>query len=142
MELSETVYEELQDLADQGNVALDQGRLTDAIALWQEAMELLPEPVQQWQAAFWLYASMGEAYYQLERFEDALTVLQQALSCPEGKENPYPYYMLGKSYWRLDHEHASDYLLKAYDLDGQGIFDADSLEGELCLQHLYDQGLL
>lgn len=142
MQLSETIYAEIQDLADQGNVAIDQGRLGDAITLWQSALQLLPTPASQWQAAFWLYASMGEAYYQLELFDEAIVVLNQALTSPESKENPYPYYMLGKCHWRLEHERAAEYLLQAYELDGQGIFAADMVDGEVCLQYLYDRGLL
>lgn len=142
MQLAEEVYEELQDLADQGNIALDQGRLSEAISLWQQALSLLPEPLNQWQATFWLYASMGEAYYQQASFEDAIQMLVQAQDNPEAKDNPYPYYMLGKCYWRLEHERAAEYLLKAYELDGEGIFAADTIEGEDCLQYLYDRGVL
>lgn len=142
MQLSDAIYNELSGLADQGNVSIDQGHFNEAILLWQEALQLLPEPVTQWQAAFWLYASIAEGYYQLERFDEAIVALTQAMECPEAKENPYPYFMLGKCYWRLNHERAAEYLLKAYDLDGEGIFAADTVDGDSCLQHLYDRGLL
>lgn len=142
MQLSDAIYNELHGLADQGNVAIDQGRFNEAILLWEQALQLLPEPVTQWQAAFWLYASMAEGYYQLERFDESVASLTQAMNCPEAKENPYPYYMLGKCYWRLDHEQAAEYLLKAYDLDGEGIFAADTVDGDSCLQYLYDRNLL
>ena len=142
MLLSETIYAEIQDLAGQGNEAIDQGRLGDAITLWQSALQLLPTPASQWQAAFWLYASMGEAYYQLAAFNEAITMFNQAASYPEAGDNPYPYYMLGKCYWHLKHERAPEFLLKAYDLDGEGIFSADLADGDNCLQYLYDRGLL
>lgn len=142
MQLDEAVYEELQDLADQGNLALDQGRLDEAISLWQQALALLPQPLTQWQAAFWLYASIGEAYYQQASYEKAIQVLVEAQSNPEAKGNPYPFYMLGKCYWRLNNERAVEYLLNAYELDGEGIFAADTIEGEDCLQYLYDRGAL
>ena len=142
MQLDGAVYTAISDLADQGNIAMDQGQYQEAILLWEEALHYLPEPVTQWQAAFWLYASMAEGYYQLEDFEQAIAMLNLALECAEAKENPYPYYMMGKSYWRLNQEQAAEYLLKAYDLDGEGIFAADSVDGENCLQYLYDQGLL
>ncbi|GAA5093123.1 MULTISPECIES: tetratricopeptide repeat protein [Paenalcaligenes] len=142
MHLQEELYQSLYELADQGNIALDQGRYEEAIVLWQQALDVLPAPVNQWQAAFWLYASMGEALYQLERYDEATAVLEQAAHNPEGKENPYPYYMLGKCAWRSGQDKAAKYLLKAYDLDGEGIFIADPVDGEACLAYLYDLGAL
>lgn len=142
MQLPENLYTSLSSLADQGNTLLDQDQPKEAIRIWREALALLPEPADQWQAAFWLYASMGEAYYQLAAFNEAITMFNQAASYPEAGDNPYPYYMLGKCYWHLKHERAPELLLKAYDLDGEGIFSADLADGDNCLQYLYDRGLL
>lgn len=142
MQLTDSIYDELHGLAEQGNIAIDEGRFNEAIALWEQALTLLPKPVNQWQAAFWLYASMAEGYYQLDQFDESITHLVLAQACPESKENPYTYYLLGKCYWRLSHEQAAEYLLKAYDLDGEGIFSADTVDGKGCLQYLYDRSLL
>lgn len=142
VQLSDAIYETLSGLAEQGNIAIDHGEFNEAILLWQEALQLLPEPVAQWQAAFWLYASIAEGYYQLDDFDEAIAALTQALACVEAEENPYPYYMLGKCYWRINHERAAEHLLKAYDLGGEGIFTADTVDGGSCLQHLYDRGLI
>lgn len=142
MQLDPAIYEQIQSLSAQGNTEIDQGHLNEAIALWQQALTLLPAPQNQWQAAFWLNASIGEAYYQLKQFDHAIAVLKEASLYPEAEDNPYPSYMIGKCYWRLEHEHSVEYLITAYDLDGEGIFSADGVEGEMCLQFLYDKGIL
>ena len=50
--------------------------------------------------------------------------------------------MMGKCCWRVQHERAAEFLLKAYDLDGEGIFAADPVDGQECLQFLYGLGLI
>ena len=50
--------------------------------------------------------------------------------------------MIGKCCWRVQHERAAEFLLKAYDLDGEGIFAVDPIDGQDCLQFLYDRGLI
>lgn len=142
MQLAESIFIEIQDLADQGNLALDQGRFEEAISLWRQALGLLPPPAHKWQAAFWLYASIGQAYYQLQRYDEAMIALKQASQCPEGHENPYPYYMIGKCCWQVGHERAAEFLLKAYELDAEGIFTVDAVDGPECLQFLYEHGLI
>lgn len=142
MQLAESIFNDIQDLADQGNWALDEGRAEEAISLWQQALGLLPPPVHKWQAAFWFYASIGQAYYQLQRYDEAMIALKQATQCPEGFENPYPYYMIGKCCWQVGHERATTFLLRAYELDGERIFISDTLEGEQCLHYLYEHGLI
>lgn len=142
MQLDGIIYDQIQLLSTEGNRAMDQRQLEQAVELWLDALDLLPEPKAQWQAAFWLNASLGEAYYQLGQFDQAIVVLNEAALYPEAQDNPYPFYMLGKAYWRLKHERSVEYLLKAYDLDGEGIFSADGVEGEICLQYLQDKGIL
>ncbi len=93
MQLSNSIYDELHGLAEQGNIAIDEGRFNEAISLWSQALELLPKPINKWHAAFWLYASIAEGYYQLEQFDKSMAHLVLAQACPEGKNNPYPYYL-------------------------------------------------
>ena len=103
---------------------------------------MLPEPASQWEAATWLYASLGDAYYQSAQYEMAKDALYSALNGDDARANPFIHYMLGKTLLRLDDDGAIDALLRAYMLDGVEIFDSDEDEGPDCLQLLEDRGLV
>src|SRR5690606_10985500 len=129
-------------LSEAGNECCDEEDYEGAIENWQQALALLPEPRQDWEAATWLYASLGDAYYQSDAYDMARDILYEALNCPEGQANPFIHYMLGKSLLRLDNERAVDVLLRAYMLDGTDIFDSDDEEGQECLALLEQNGLI
>lgn len=141
MELPDDIYEQIENLSEAGNECSDEDDFEGAIENWRQALALLPEPQQDWEAATWLYASLGDAYYQSADYGMAKDALFTALNCPDGQMNPFIHYMLGKALVRLDDETAIDELLRAYMLDGVDIFD-DEDEGQDCLQLLEDRGLL
>ena len=142
IELPDEIYEQIEALSEAGNECSDEEDHEGAIGNWQQALSLLPEPHQDWEAATWLYASLGDAYCQSGQYELSKDASFNALNCPDGQDNPFIYYTLGKALLRLDDEQAVDALLRAYMLDGTDIFDTDGEEGEECLQVLADRGLL
>jgi len=143
MELPDDIYEQIEQLSEQGNDLCDEGDFAGAVKVWQEALELLPEPRAEWEAALWLHASIGDAYYQEGAWQDAKDALFDALNCPEATVNPFVHYMLGKTFLHLeDEEGAVDHLLRAYMLDGVEIFDTDEDEGPDALELLQQKGLI
>ena len=141
-ELPDDIYEQIETLSDAGNDCIDDGDFDGAIENWRQALGLLPEPASQWEAATWLYASLGDAYYQSANYEMAKDALYSALNGHDAQANPFIHYMLGKTLLRLDDDRAIDSLLRAYMLDGVDIFDSDEDEGPDCLQMLEDRGLV
>ena len=143
MELPDEIYEQVEQLSEQGNDLCEEGDFTGAIAVWQSALALLPPPRQQWEASVWLHASIGDAYYQEDEWQDAKAAFFDAMNCPDAQVNPFVHYMLGKTLLRLDDEEgAVDHLLRAYMLDGVDIFDADEEEGPDALALLQNKGLV
>lgn len=141
-ELPDELYEQIESLSEAGNECSDNEDHEGAIENWRQALALLPEPQLDWEAATWLYASLGDAYYQSADYEMAKDALYTALNCPDGQANPFIHYMLGKTLLRLNDEGAIDELLRAYMLDGVDIFDSDEDEGPDCLKLLEDRGLV
>jgi len=142
MELPEDIDDRIEALSEEGNEHSDDGDHAAAIECWNQALAILPQPWPQWEAATWLYASLGDAHYQLGDYAAAKDDLFNALNCPEGQGNPFIHYMLGKTLVRLNDAGAVDALLRAYMLDGVDIFDSDEEEGPDCLQLLQDRGLV
>lgn len=143
MELPDDIYEEVTRLSEIGNEHCDDGKFANAIEVWRSALELLPSPRDQWEAALWLNASIGDAYYQEEQWEDAKASFLDALNGPDAQGSPFIHYMLGKTLLRLDDEdEAVQSLLRAYILDGVDIFDTDEEEGPDAFELLQERGLV
>ncbi len=141
MELPDELYERIETLSEEGNDLLDGGNPAKACEVWREAYALLPTPRTDWEAATWLSASIGDACYQMQDYPAARDALMDALNTTDGLNNPFVYYMLGKALRQLGDEKAINYLLRAYMLDGEDIFDSDEEEGPECLRILQDEGL-
>ncbi|WP_447895912.1 tetratricopeptide repeat protein [Vreelandella sp. GE22] len=99
-------------------------------------------PLQtDWEAATWLYSSIGEAYFDKGNYQRAKKYFFDALNCPDGVSNPFIHYMLGKTLVRLNDENGISSLLKAYLLDGETIFELDE-EGAVHLNFLQERRLI
>jgi tetratricopeptide (TPR) repeat protein len=142
MNLSDKIYARLEELSEAGNDLLDDKNPADAIRKWQSALELLPEPKQDWEAATWLHASIGDAEYQLGNFDAARHSFFDALNAVDGNGNPFVYFRLGQCQVKLGQaDDAIDNFLKAYMLDGENIFRSDP-HGVACLALLKSRELI
>lgn len=136
MELPDAIYNQVTALSERGNVALENGKVATAIIEWRRALELLPAPETQWDAAAWLHGSIGDAHWQAGRAAQTRDEMLAALNCSSGRENPFIYYRLGLAYRKLgDEANATENLLKAYMLAGDEIFEAEP-EGREALTFL------
>ena len=140
MDLPAALADKLDQLSERGNVLLDErGDWHGAIEQWREALTLLPEPKAQWEAWTWLNASIGDAFRTGHALEDAKAALFDALNGPDGHANPFILLRLGETLVDLgDTERGVEYLLRAYMLDGERVFEAD---GSRYLKLLRDRNL-
>lgn len=141
MKLSDHISDRIDELSERGNLLLDEGGDWEgAVEVWKQALALLPPPVTDWEAATWLNASIGEAYYAGGQSEDALAYLFDALNCPDGHMNPFILLRVGQilvDQGRTDE--GVEQLLRAYMLDGEDVFEEG---GERYLQLLRDRKLI
>lgn len=130
MQLDDEISNKIDKLAEQGSLLLDEsGEPLAAIEVWQEALELLPEPKADWEAATWLNASIGEAYFVEDQKDNALAYLMNALNCPDGHMNPFILLRIGQILVDKGQTDAGiEYLLRAYMLDGTEVFEEDSTQ--------------
>lgn len=142
MELDDETHGKIEALSEEGNELLEDGDWRGAVVKWRLALDLLPEPKSDWDAATWLYASIGDAQYQGGDFTQAKESLYDALNCPEGQQNPFVHLRLGQTLHVLREDQKSlDHLLQAYMLDGEDIFLLED-GGEVDLQRLRDKKLI
>ncbi|MCU1136655.1 tetratricopeptide repeat protein [Stenotrophomonas maltophilia] len=141
MELPDEIYEQVTDLSEQGNVLMDANDHAGATRCWLQALEALPAPAKDWEAYTWLCASLGDASFLSGDVVAALEYFMDALNGPDGHANPFILYRAGQCNELLgQRDRALEYLLRAYALDGEDIFDADD-EGWKYLALLRQQGL-
>ena len=125
VELPEDIQDQMEALSEQGEEAMDQGRFEEALDLYNQALSILPEPRENWEAYVWLKAAMGDACFLIDRFDDGLDHFYEAYTAAgPANVNPFIVYRLGQIYRQLqDEENAVEFLLRAYMLEGEGIFE-------------------
>lgn len=135
-ELPDGIYLQIEALSLKGNLAVDRGQFKEAIKLFNEAFDLLPEPKQLWDAAVWLLAAIGEAQYFDEDFEAASNTLNAVLRYPTAESYPFIHLRLGQSKYELSEiEAAKAELLKAYLDAGEEIFSREDPKYLDCLRN-------
>ncbi len=126
MQLSEAIYSDIQALCRQGDELAAAGDLEAAKSPYLAALRLLPEPIQQWEAATWIYVALGDVHYRMNRFEKAFKCFFNAVQCPKGLGNPYIHLRLGQSYYEQGNvDKSADELTRAYMGGGIDIFMED-----------------
>lgn len=129
MELSDDIYSKITELSEEGNDLLDNEDYDKAINVFESALQLLPESQSEWEAYTWLKASICDAYFYSNRFNECAEAAFDALNGPDAMENPFIHLRLGQALFELgDTARAEPELLKAYMLSGEDIFSEDSVK--------------
>jgi len=120
--LSGSTFEALKQQVAVGQQLVD-GDARAAFRAFRAALELLPAPVQNWNAAGWLLVAMGECAIRTGDFAAALAPLKDAMHCPGTVGNPWVHLLLGRCRLELGDERAADELARAYMGGGRALFD-------------------
>lgn len=115
MQLPDKIYTEVTQLCVSADELVKLGQLDEAKTKYLEALKLLPENRNEWEAATWLYVSIGDIHFKKKNFEKCFKCFFNAVQCPTGLGNPYIHLRLGQMYFEAeDFEKASDELTRAY----------------------------
>lgn len=98
----------------------------EAIASYHQALALLPKPHEDWEAATWIYAAIGDTHFLAGDFESARQALTAVMLCPNALDNPFLWLRRGQVYFELgDLKQAQDSLASAFMLAGEEIFASE-----------------
>jgi tetratricopeptide (TPR) repeat protein len=123
MELKGDLYEEILGLCSEGDYLVEESMFDAAIKVYFKALDLLPDPKNNWEASTWIYTAIGDTYFIKRDFEASKNYFFEALNCPDGSVNPFILLRLGEILYELKvFDSAKEYLLKAYMLEGTEIF--------------------
>ena len=114
-ELDDEIYEHLTALTEEGNVLCDQDDYKAALKKYEQALALIPEPIEDWNASTWCLTAIGDCLFLLGRFGEAHTYLTECMRCPGAIGNPFIHLRLGQVQFEIGNiERAKDELARAY----------------------------
>jgi tetratricopeptide (TPR) repeat protein len=128
MQLDDAVYEHVTSLSARGNQLFDAGLYEAARQEFEEAWKLLPEPINQWEAATWLLASIGDCWFELNDYQQAHECFRKLLrdEFPDAMGNVFIHLRRGQTALEVGNTAmAAEDLLTAYALGGCEAFDQD-----------------
>jgi tetratricopeptide (TPR) repeat protein len=126
IELDEATYGRITAISEEGNSLVDAGDLDGAINAYKRALELVPKPIHEWEAATWLFTALGDILFLQARYKEARDILQEAMRCPKAIGNPFIHLRLGQVYYELkDDIRAKDELARAYMGGDDEIFEGE-----------------
>ena len=97
----------------------------DYIYRFGDWLDILPEPKEDWEAYLWLAGSIGDAYFMMRNYGKSLGFFRKCCNIGE-TDNPFILLRLGENYLELEDEtNATEFLLRAYMLEGNKIFKED-----------------
>ena len=123
IELDPHLYTRINRFCEIGDTLAEEGKYSDAVASYQYAWNLLPDPKENWEAATWILVAIGDAHFLHGNYASALTALQHAMRCPDAIGNPFIHLRLGQTQFELGNkDRAADELMRAYMGAGAEIF--------------------
>ena len=124
--LDDKTHAEIVALAREGDALVKDGFGREAIRRYVQALDLLPEPFTEWEAATWLFSAIGDAYWLLGNYELAAKAFRSAVHSPGGLGNPFIHLRLGQLEYEFGHtDRAADELMRAYMGGDRKIFEGE-----------------
>lgn len=125
-ELDDATYAEITRLCEAGDLLADEARYEAAVAEYNRAWKLVPEPQNSWDASTWILAAIADACFLMGKCEPARQALVYAMTCPGAVGNAFLHLRLGQVLLDADEKDAAaDELMRAYMGAGSEIFEND-----------------
>lgn len=125
-ELNEDIYEQVLTLSEEADDLVDGGDLDAALNKYADALDLLPEPLHEWEASTWLFASIGDVLWTQRNLPLAYDAFNDALGCPGGIGNPFIHLRVGQLDFELGNiDKARDELMRAFMGGDRKIFEQE-----------------
>ena len=123
LELDEPVYREVTRLCKAGDELAERGQYEDAVAEYNKAWKLIPQPKNNWKASTWILAAIADACFFIGKNKSAWQALEYAMTCPDGLGNPFLHLRFGQVLFESgENDLAADELMRAYMGAGEEIF--------------------
>ncbi|MCI8695126.1 MAG: hypothetical protein HFH91_20945 [Lachnospiraceae bacterium] len=125
-EITPALKAKLDDFAERGNQFEEEGRYEEAVQVWKEGINLIPDPQQFYSETVWFLAAIGDVYFKKGMYQQAHQCFDKARGnlSGAGYGNPFIMLRLGECCFEIgDEKNAMEYLLRAYMMEGREIFE-------------------
>ena len=126
--LSAELQNRLYEWAEKGHQQALAGNHQDAIDIWKQAVQWIPEPKHRYTSTADFYGAIAFQYQMMGLFPQALDWMKKSMDCwgAEASHNPFTLLHLGELYYELgEMEYSVDCLRRAYVLEGDELFEPD-----------------
>jgi tetratricopeptide (TPR) repeat protein len=122
--LPETIGGQVEQLSMRADLLMEKGQFAEAIQLYQQGLEIIPEPKSTYEATLWFLVAIGDAYWYLREWEHALPYFEQCLQVLGGTENPFVRLRLGQIFYEMgDLLAAQKQLKKGLEMEDEVLFE-------------------
>jgi hypothetical protein len=122
-ELDHDTHDQVTKLCADGDDLARAGDFREAIARYNQAWMMIPEPRYEWRASTWVLAAIADASYLGGFGASALQALDYVMHCPDAIGNPFLHLRRGQVFYDDDQlDAAADELMRAYMGAGPEIF--------------------
>jgi hypothetical protein len=120
------VINTVERLLAKGETLIDKGQDEEALAQFQAAWDLLPEPKNEQEPAIRILGAMADCYFYLQEWEGCRQAVQHAFRCGADVGNPFLRLRLGQSLYELgDEREAANWLVPVYLQEGRKPFEGE-----------------
>jgi tetratricopeptide (TPR) repeat protein len=122
-ELDPAIHEAIKAHCARGDELAAAKSFDAAIAEYNKAWRLVPDPRDAWNASTWILAAIADACFLGGYLTSAKEALQYAMICPDAIGNPFLHLRYGQVLLdKGEPDAAADELIRAYMGAGQDIF--------------------
>jgi tetratricopeptide (TPR) repeat protein len=124
-ELPDGDWAAVERLLAEGEECADEGRDAEALARFQAAWDLLPEPKAECEPALRVLAAIADSYFHLGNWPACYKTLQTAVkNWDVALENPFIRLRMGQSLFEMgDLREAGNWMVPAYVTEGKRLFE-------------------
>jgi tetratricopeptide (TPR) repeat protein len=125
-ELDAAAHEAIKAHCAKGDQLAEAQAFKEAIAEYNKAWALVPDPKNDWNASTWILAAIADADFLAGDKTSAREALQYAMTCPDAIGNPFLHLRYGQVLLDAgEPDAAADELIRAYMGGGPEIFAAE-----------------
>jgi tetratricopeptide (TPR) repeat protein len=122
-DLNDQIVASITELCERGDDDVEAGRYEEAVALYREALALVPHPVHAWAVSTWILGAIAEAYYLARDLSSAREAINEAFRCDGAIGNAFLHLRLGQIELALGNRgRALDELIRAFTRAGEEVF--------------------
>jgi tetratricopeptide (TPR) repeat protein len=125
-ELDDQIVAAITDLCERGDDELEAGRHDEAVALYREALALVPQPLYAWAVTTWILTAVAEARYLQKDWAATKDAIMEAFRSEGAIGNPFLHLRLGQVEIELGLKgRGVDELIRAHERGGDAVFEGE-----------------